>query len=258
MIFKLLCFFTKLVVNAAAESPEAGVVNTASEQAIQTDENILEIPLYMAETSNMAKIKNAIFLGVTATVIFIPFNWLKNVKYNMVAVCGLIMALNHFGVYSKIIESMNSFTPENWGVLFLNTIVFVTISLLNMFFKIIRIITSSCGGAYVLGYVTCLCLNMLNKITVACFMGGFVVMYAIMYFLLKKSRKFLLFSTLAGWNIYAILNIFTNCSFILKIYSDNKKDRLNGILVMAGVILSSIIVYGIIRLIFRKKKQNKK
>lgn len=247
---------TNLLTNQTA-NPNSQTVEE-KQNPFEIDSKLLPPPAYMFNENKWESAKNLVVFGITSIVVFIPFHWLKNIKYNIVAVCGLIMALNHFNVYNHIINGIHFMTPDTWGSMFINTLVFLIISFLNMFYKSIRIITSSLGGGYIAGYVTCLFLNMTEKLTVACFMGGYVLFYAAMYFLLKKARKFMLFSSLAGWNLYSCANILFNCKFILQMYTQETKTWTQGSLILAAFLGTSLLIYSIMRLIFYKKNTKKK
>ena len=231
----------------------------ASYSVIDSDNSsMLSIPAYISVDTTFLKIKNLISFTAIAVITLIPFQWLKNIKYNMVAVSGLLMAMNHFNLYDRIVEGIDFLTPVTWSQFFINLIIFLIITFFNMLYKGFRIFTTSFGGGYVAGYITGLMIDTKSKFFMGIIMLSYSFLYIALYFTVKKFRKFMLFGILSGWLIYSSINIITHCKYINFIYSSNKNIQYKGKIILLGCLTTILVIYAFLRIFFYRKNQKKK
>lgn len=228
------------------------LINTTNTQ------NILDIPLYIAPLNSFDSIYNCGKFAIIGAIILLPFYYLKTIKYNICAILGIILALNHFSIYDRLLISIDNVTPLTWSITFLNVVVIAIILFINTINKKLRIITTSMGGAYVAGYILYLVLFPQNQYMAFVYIIGFNIFYIIMYFISKKIRKFIMFSTMAGWNFYCCGNILTNCLLISYLYSSKPELKQKGILILLAFMITTLLMYIILRLFFYHKNKKTK
>lgn len=251
MFTQVLFFFNSVLA-------EIKIINVYGDEPLQTNRE-LHPPIYLDPAMTGRKVFNFIQFLIYGIVVLIPFARLKNIKFNVVATTSLLMALNHFDLWNVFIETGDAYTPITWGPMFLSGLVIGILVVLNMLFKPCRVISSSMGGGYTMGYILWLFLNFNQKLYAGLFMLGATLLYVGMYFVLKETRKFILFSLHSGWLFYCCINICAKGQMLDWMYSTDKQLFKKGALTLFGVLSATLVIFSILRLVFyRKQKKNAK
>ncbi|KAL6122487.1 hypothetical protein NUSPORA_00476 [Nucleospora cyclopteri] len=203
------------------------------------------------------------FLSVGSFILY-PNIYLENLKFNLVAIFGLILAIDHFGIVSKLISSLNQSTVTSVTSNFIFYSLILVLVILNLGSKHIRVMTSSLGGGYVGGYIVGLLLSFTSKIEFFVLIIGFFAIYLALHFLAKNLRKGLLYSTFSGWSFFCCADIVCSNQLINSLYSKNEYDHRQGSLVLIGILSTCMVLFIILRLKkyikdrSKKQKKNKK
>ncbi|ORD94915.1 hypothetical protein ECANGB1_1913 [Enterospora canceri] len=236
------------------------MIHTAFAAMLLPAETVRELPppIYMHPETLFKQTKNALDFAITGSIILYPTFYLKNIKYNAVAISGIIMGLNHFGMYDTLVHRLDSVTPASWSPYFISAMIILVVTVMNMFYRRVKVLTSSLGGAYANGITLYLLLDLETKESAMGTMLGFTVLYVVLYYVARRIRKFILFGTMAGWLFYSLANVLTGGKLIGYFYQGDQESKKIGAVYLIGILSTTFMCYTVLRVLFRKKKSGKK